>query len=170
MTDNLDRERTDLLESLTRHRMFLRQTVRDLDDQQIRQRTTVSGLTLASILKHVTHMEEMWGRFVIEGPDAIGAFDESTYEMWAEQWRVPDEVTLKELLSAYNEAAADTDELIRTVPDLSASHPLPAAPWFQPGAEWSARRVMLHLIAETSQHAGHADIIRESLDGAKTMG
>ncbi|MBV9583186.1 MAG: DUF664 domain-containing protein, partial [Chloroflexi bacterium] len=46
----------------------------------------------------------------------------------------------------------------------------PEAPWFERGARWSARRVLLHLIAETSQHAGHADIIREALDGAKTMG
>jgi Protein of unknown function (DUF664) len=47
---------------------------------------------------------------------------------------------------------------------------VPPAPWFEPGARWSARRVLLHVIAETAQHAGHADIIRESLDGAKSMG
>ncbi|WP_322752022.1 MULTISPECIES: DUF664 domain-containing protein, partial [unclassified Frankia] len=39
-----------------------------------------------------------------------------------------------------------------------------------PGARWSARRVLLHVIAETAQHAGHADIIREALDGATSMG
>jgi len=65
---------------------------------------------------------------------------------------------------------AETDELLRTLPDLNAAHPLPEAPWFPPGTSWSARRVLLHVIAETSQHAGHADIIRETLDGAKTMG
>jgi len=54
--------------------------------------------------------------------------------------------------------------------DLDASHPLPEAPWFERGARWSARRALLHIIAETAQHAGHADIIRESLDGTKTMG
>lgn len=56
------------------------------------------------------------------------------------------------------------------LPDLDMSQPLPEAPWFEAGARWSARRVLPHVLAETAQHAGHADIIRESLDGAKTMG
>ena len=56
------------------------------------------------------------------------------------------------------------------LPSLDASHPLPEAPWSEPGARWTARRVLVHLVAETAQHAGHADIIRESNDGAKSMG
>jgi hypothetical protein len=59
---------------------------------------------------------------------------------------------------------------VATLPDLDASHPLPQAPWFEPGAHWSARRTLLHILAETSQHAGHADILREAIDGQKTMG
>ena len=58
---------------------------------------------------------------------------------------------------------------MRTV-DLDCDHALPQAPWFEPGARWSARRVLLHIVAETAQHAGHADILRESIDGQKTMG
>ena len=54
--------------------------------------------------------------------------------------------------------------------DLDQDHPLPKAPWNEPGARWTARRTLLHILAETSQHAGHADIIREALDGQKTMG
>jgi hypothetical protein len=73
------------------------------------------------------------------------------------------------LLDVYEQVAGRTDDLVRTLPDLDLSHPLPEAPWFAPGARWSARRVLLHVIAETAQHAGHADILRESLDGAKTM-
>ena len=66
--------------------------------------------------------------------------------------------------------AQRTDDLVASLPDLNLSHPLPNAPWFPPGERRSARRVFLHIIAETAQHAGHADIIRESLDGAKSMG
>ena len=84
-------------------------------------------------------------------------------------FRSPGE-TLAGLLEAYANVARRTDELVATLPDLDASHPLPQAPWFEPGASWSARRVLLHVIAETAQHAGHADIIRESIDGAKSMG
>lgn len=57
---------------------------------------------------------------------------------------------------------------MRTLPDLEVSHPLPDAPWNEPGARHSARRVLIHIVAETTQHAGHADILRESIDGRTT--
>ena len=74
------------------------------------------------------------------------------------------------LLENYAQVARRTEELVMHLPDLDAAHPLPPAPWFEPGARWSARRVLLHVIAETAQHADHADIIRASLDGTKSMG
>jgi uncharacterized damage-inducible protein DinB len=163
-------ERADLLESLGLHRFFLRQTVRDLTDEQSRQRSTVSELTLASLIKHVTATEEQWVRFILEGPSAIGDFSEELAAEYGNEWRLGDDDTLASLLDRYERVARRTDELVASLPDLDAFHPLPQAPWFQPGATWSARRVLLHIIAETSQHAGHADIIRESIDGAKTMG
>ncbi|MFI1889341.1 mycothiol transferase [Streptomyces jumonjinensis] len=55
------------------------------------------------------------------------------------------------------------------LPDLDRSVPLPRTPWSPPETVyWPARRILLHLIRETAQHAGHADIIREALDGANT--
>ena len=77
--------------------------------------------------------------------------------------------TLAGLLATYDEVAAATDALVERV-DLDSDQPLPEAPWFAPGSRWTARRTLLHIIAETSQHAGHADIIREALDGQRTMG
>jgi hypothetical protein len=60
--------------------------------------------------------------------------------------------------------------LVQSSPSLDETQPVPDAPWFESGARRSIRGVLLHIIAETAQHAGHADIIRESIDGAKTMG
>ena len=90
-------------------------------------------------------------------------------EEWEAGMRMLPGETLEQVLADYDAVARRTDELVTTL-DLDASQPLPTAPWFEPGKRWSARRVLLHIVAETAQHAGHADIIRESLDGQKTMG
>ena len=164
-------ERADLLASLTRHREFLRRTTRDLSDEQAAQRSTVSALSLGGLVKHVALTERQWVRFIVEGPSAM-SFDAGpeSAQTWLDMFKMTDGETLAGLLAQYDRIAAETDELVRTLPDLDASHPLPQAPWFEQGASWSARRVLLHIIAETAQHAGHADIIRETIDGAKTMG
>jgi uncharacterized damage-inducible protein DinB len=162
-------ERADLLESLARHRGFLRFTVRDLTDEQAAQRTTASALCLGGLIKHVAATEASWMRFAVGGAEAMQS-GWSDLGDWENLFRIVDGETLAGLLDGYDRVARETDELVSTLPDLDASYPLPQAPWFEPGASWSVRRVLLHIIAETSQHAGHADILRESLDGAKTMG
>ncbi|MFO7191860.1 MULTISPECIES: DinB family protein [Thermocrispum] len=161
-------ERADLLSSLRRHRGFLRQTVRGLTDEQAAMRPTVSDLCLGGLIKHVAHCERQWVRFTEEGPGAM-SYDEGSWQAWQDQFRMLPGETLAGLLAEYDAVAAKTDALVVTA-DLDAEQPLPEAPWFEPGARWSVRRVLLHIIAETAQHAGHADIIRESIDGAKTMG
>jgi uncharacterized damage-inducible protein DinB len=167
----LTAERADLLESLAAHRHFLRYTVQGLTEEQARQRTTASELTLGGLLKHVAHQEANWVRFIVEGPEAIATpTDAAGFERWAEEFKLLPDETLDGVLAQYEEIARRTDELVRTLPDLDAAHPLPEAPWYQAGAVRSARRVFLHIVAETAQHSGHADILRESLDGQKTMG
>ncbi|GAA4856274.1 DinB family protein [Kitasatospora terrestris] len=157
-------EREDLLETLDKHRGFLRYTVRGLDDEQAARRTTASELCLGGLIKHVAGVEERWMRFATGGAEAM----RSEPVDWEGQFRMDGE-TLAALLERYEEVARRTDALVREL-DLDLAHPLPEAPWFPPGAKWSVRRVLLHVIAETAQHSGHADIIRESLDGQKTMG
>jgi hypothetical protein len=162
-------ERADLLQSLARQRHFLRHTTRGLTDQQAAQRTTASELSLGGLIKHVTLTERQWTRFIVEGPAAM-SWDEGSAGDWMAGFTMLDGETLAGLLETYAQVARQTGELVAQLPDLDAAQPLPPAPWFEPGARWSARRVLLHLIGETAQHAGHADIIRESLDGAKSMG
>src|SRR5579871_4043969 len=166
----MDAERADLLESLDKHRGLLRRTVRRLDDADAVRRTTVSELSLGGIIKHVAATEERWVAFIEKGPDAFDPVGPETAAQLASTFALAEGDTLVGVLERYAVVAQRTDDLVRSVPSLDASHPLPEAPWFPPGARWSVRRVLLHLIGETAQHAGHADIIREALDGKKTMG
>lgn len=166
--DPAGNERADLLDLLTKHRFFLRTTANGLTDEQAATRSTVSELTVGGLIKHVTFCERGWVDFILNGPSAM-ALTEETYAEHANSFRLLDGETLEGVLATYAEVAARTDALLAEV-DLNSSRPLPEAPWFAPGARWTARRVLTHIVAETAQHAGHADIIRESLDGGKTMG
>ncbi len=160
------REREDLLQSLRTHRGFLRTTVRGLSDEQAGACTTVSDLCLGGLIKHVASTEAGWVRFIEIG---AGAMDDADPDERARQFAMASGEKLADILDRYEEVAKRTDALVGYLPDLDVEQVLPEAPWFPPGTAWSARRVLLHVIAETAQHAGHADILRESLDGAKTM-
>ncbi|MFD0200605.1 MULTISPECIES: DinB family protein [Saccharothrix] len=164
-TTTASTELTDLLSTLAKHRGFLRYTVRGLTDEQARLTPTASALCLGGLIKHVRNAEEGWMRFAVSGPEPV----ENVAEDWVDGSRMLEHETLEGLLADYEETAAKTERLLADL-DLNTAHPLPVAPWFEPGASWTVRRVLLHLIAETSQHAGHADILRETIDGQKTMG
>ena len=110
----------------------------------------------------------MWMDFAVGGGQAMAGGGDAEVD-WNSRFDMAPGDTLADVLETYDQVARRTDELVATL-DLDADHALPQAPWFEPGARWSVRRVVLHIIAETSQHAGHADIIRETLDGQKTMG
>jgi len=169
-TDTMTRERADLIETLTEHRSFLERTVQGITDEQASARTTVSELCLGGIIKHVTHVEDRWADFIVNGSTVAGPPDAAAFEAHAATFRMEPGDTLAGLLTRFHEVAARTDALVASYPSLDDGHPLPPAPWFPPGASWSARRTIAHIIAETAQHAGHADIIREAIDGQKTMG
>lgn len=180
-----DAERADLLAQLATARSALTNTTRGLSDEQAGEQPTVSALCLGGLIKHVASIEEGWMRFVVEGPSAM-RYDLPDGVTWADlaagtarefpQWAIdhqndfrmlPGE-TLAGVVERYEQVAAQSGKVIDSVPDLSATHPLPEAPWNEPGAVYSVRRVLMHVIAETAQHAGHADILRETLDGQKS--
>ncbi|MFJ4709300.1 DinB family protein [Streptomyces anulatus] len=183
-TPDTDAERTDLLAALADARAALIRTVKGLGDEQAGERPTVSALCPGGLVKHVTAMEKSWLDFVTEGPSAmsfalpegvtwddLAAGTATEFPMWAiereKEFRMLSGETTAGVIRAYEEVAARSEKIILAVPDLSATHPLPEAPWNEPGGEWSVRRVLTHVLAETAQHAGHADILRETLDGRK---
>ncbi len=176
-TTTITRERADLIEALDAHRSFLLRTTAGLTDAQARHRSTVSSLTIGGLIKHVTEGEVAWTGFMaghglrdddpsIDWTDP----DPAIVEAYHQQFVMADDETLAGLLERYADVAAATDTLVATIDDLDAAYPLPPAPWFPTGSTRSVRRAITHLIAETAQHAGHADIIREAIDGQLTMG
>jgi uncharacterized damage-inducible protein DinB len=164
-------EREDLVAALAEAREFLRHTVRGLTDEQARLRPTDSKLCLGGLIKHVAAMEAQWVRFIVDGPspaDDVDGWDSPRIAEFQATFTFVDE-SLEEVLAEYARVAERTDRAVRELSDLNATHPLPKAPWSE-GGIWSHRRTLLHILAETTQHSGHADIIRESIDGQKTMG
>ncbi len=156
MTMELD----ELLHELNDQRRTFRVTMRGLTAAEAVKRTTVSELTLGGLLKHLTWCERGWTHIMTEQPlPPPGMLDFEQYT-----WTGGD---FEELLASYDEAVRATDEAVRTA-SLDHLVPLPSAPWDPDPQPMSIRRIVLHLIRETAQHAGHADILREMLDGQST--
>lgn len=164
MPTHEDAETRDLLATLKGQKDFLSFTAQGLTDEQARLTPTVSELHIGGIIKHVTSTERGWVAFMGGGDMAAAAGD-----WWAGHHMGEDE-TLADLLADFARCADETEAAVLALPSLDVENPLPEAPWFEPGATWTARMVLLHLIGEISHHAGHADIIRETIDGQKTMG
>ncbi|MFI1935606.1 DinB family protein [Streptomyces purpureus] len=161
---SLPGEHGELLHALGEQRALLLLTVRGITDAQAAQRTTVSELTLGGIIKHLARGERVWTQVMVRGD---GELPQGMLEV--DQYRMVEGETLAGLLEQYAAAAEGTERSVAAVADLGRSVPLPQSPWSPPETvHWSARRILLHLIRETAHHAGHADIIREALDGAST--
>lgn len=163
-------ESTAAVAMLEKHRALFLVTVAGLTDDQARLTPTVSTLSLGGLVKHVAAVEATWLDFIEHGApeQTIGweNADAAAYEAFSNGFTLVPAETLGRVVAEYEKVAAV--ELAGSV-DLSASHQLPKAPWFTDEA-WSNARVLMHVVAETAQHAGHADIIREAIDGQHSMG
>ena len=172
-TAQLSGERADLLDRLGMQRTLFRYTAQGLTDEQATSAPTVSALSIGGLIKHVAYVEKRWANFIVEGAPSMAhgpdGFSEAAVRDHTNSFVLLPGETLAGVLDEYTAIAERTDELIRTT-DLDASQELPKAPWFPPNARWTARRTLLHILAETAQHAGHADIVREAIDGQKSMG
>ena len=147
----------------------LRIAAHGLTDEQARQAASVSSLTVGTLLKHVTAMEEAWMARVAAAPGPADADQRPMAERaaaHADDFVMHEDETLDAILARYDDRCRRTEDAIPGL-DLDTPVPVPSAPWFPAGSPpWSIRWVLLHLVEEVARHAGHADIIRESIDGA----
>ena len=154
-------ERDGLLGYLAQQRYVLGLTAYGLTDEQARATPSASPLSVGGLVKHVSAVERFWIGLVLERQDEPEGDYESNFVL------LPGE-TLRGVLDRYEDVAKQTETALAGIEDLGRAVPVPrGVPWFPSDVEaWSVRWVLLHLIVETSRHAGHADIIRESIDGA----
>jgi hypothetical protein len=150
-------ERNGLLVFLDAQRAALRNSVKGITEFQAHQIASASTMSLISLLHHVNRMEQRWTQVAIVGRPLPGVWPVTDP---AADFRVGPDERVANVLAAYAGTAAETNRIVAGVPDLGqlcadvvSSH-------------LSVRWVLLHLIEETARHAGHADIIRESIDGA----
>jgi uncharacterized damage-inducible protein DinB len=154
-------ERHALLQFLAAQRASLRRAVHGLTDEQAAARSTVSALSLSGLIKHAARCERNWIDLM------TGAADPAAPRgAWEDEFRMVGEETLAHWLEEYEAVALHTEKAVAGLPDLDGTVALPEAPWFPPGARRTSRWILLHLVEEAARHAGHADIIRESIDGA----
>ena len=137
----------------------LRTAAHGLTDEQAKQRPCRSTLSVGGILKHVTH--------VLRGRTQPRVVDADGYAAFADSFVLRDDESLEGALAAFDEVRA------AVLTDVRATDP--AAPTTEPPAPWYGRSeptpsvqryALLHLVEELARHAGHADVLREELDGA----
>ncbi|WP_309080610.1 DinB family protein [Zhihengliuella sp.] len=163
-------EKSSLLAFLNQQHQNFRTVAYGLTDDQARLAPTASTLSVGALIKHAAACEAGWVDRIAAAPGYPAAdsvpFEEAA-AAYAAQYRMSEADTLEGLLAALDEQERITETIVQAA-DLDADVPVPRnAPWFPRDIEaWSVRWVLGHLIEELSRHAGHADIIRESVDGA----
>ncbi|MGW4835568.1 DinB family protein [Streptomyces globisporus] len=159
------RERDDLLAMVADQRINFLYTVAGLTDEQARTRSTVSELTLGGIVKHLADVQRSWLSVI----DGTAAPEVGWADLDPDGNRMTDDESLAAHVEAFHAAAEAFDRAVREEADLDREVTLPRYPWSPPQpVVWAVRHVLLHVFREIAHHSGHADIVREALDGAST--
>ncbi|MGD9987528.1 DinB family protein [Pseudonocardia sp.] len=123
--------------------------VEDAPEPQVRTAGVPSGTNLLGLLNHLTFVEE-------------ATFLGTHVRSWPATFRASPGDTVGEVVARYRDAVARADRVLDTCDDLGAPVPRPASGKPAPSVRWA----LAHMIEETGRHAGHADILREQIDGA----
>lgn len=161
MPPSTDTETDTLLCYLRQQRDGVRNASYGLTREQLRATPCRSELSVGGLIKHVTNTEGMWVETLQGRPPAGG---ESAY---VDSFRLSPDDSAETLLAALDAQTARTEEAVHRLESLDFKVQLREAPWLPRDPEgFSGRWILVHLIEEIARHAGHADIIREELDGA----
>lgn len=147
----------------------LRASAHGLTEEQARLTPTRSALSIGGIIKHTSHViaapEEKKAR-VEEG----GEITQDAYAAFMDTFALRADETLSETIATFDRRRIAVVEWIRST-DPSAEQTVPPAPWYgvMNSSQAAMRYSFGHFIEELARHAGHADIIREQIDGATSL-
>jgi hypothetical protein len=147
-------ERSVLLGYLTYFRTVLARKVEGVSDEDARRTACPpSALTLLGLIRHMTDVERWWFRRVMQAEEIEGLFDDE------EEWRVPVDATVADALAAYWDEIGTIDSYLATA-DLDGRNL-----GGEDAGSHALRRLVTHMIEEYARHCGHADLLREAIDG-----
>ena len=163
-------ERQTLLEFLRFNQNAFFAVAYGLTDEQARSKPSVSALSVGGLVKHAAGVQRGWMERVKAAPN-FPPRDERPFEeqmaSYEDEYVMRDDEALDQLLDGLRR---QNEETLRLFEEADWDTPVPVphdVPWFPQDVDsWTVRWVALHLIEELTRHAGHCDIIRESLDGA----
>ena len=155
-------EQEGLLGFLAQARHLLRLTAYGLTPEQLRAAPSASELSVGGLIKHCASTEEQWLGTIRKEPQTVD------YAAYADNFRLADGETIEEVFARYDRVAGQLEQTVAEIGDLGFTIPIDhSVPWNRKDLDhWTLRWVLLHLIEETARHNGHADIVRESVDGA----
>ena len=158
-------DETDAKKTLHRYLQSAREAVlwkaSGLDEYDARRPLTATGTNLLGLVKHLAMVEAAYFGSVFERPfpERLPWWDDDAGDN-ADMW-VTEAETRDDVVDLYRRVWEHADATIDAL-ELDASGKVP---WFSP-PDVTLHRMLVHVIAETSRHAGHADIVREQVDGA----
>ncbi|GAA2062866.1 DinB family protein [Streptomyces albiaxialis] len=154
-------ERGALLAYLEAQRGAFRRALHGLTEEQARSAPSASECSVLGLLKHVTVGEEGWVR-KFKGEETRPSSEQMAE--WQSGWTPAPEETIEVLIARNERVAAETEAAVRALSSLDETFVSPKYPWDE-GGERSWRWGLLHLMEELARHAGHVDVIRETIDG-----
>ncbi|HYJ70499.1 MAG TPA: DUF952 domain-containing protein [Nocardioidaceae bacterium] len=150
-------ERTTLLEYLRDQRLTFEMKCDGLDAEQMARRSVPpSTMSLLGLVRHLAAVEHSWFRRVMDGQDIPRLYRSEIDRDLDFNGAVADPAVVDDAWRTWRAEMAFTDEWIANAPDLGVTDPT---------GEDSLREVVVHLIREYARHCGHADLLRERIDG-----
>ena len=151
-------ERTTLVEFLDYFRAVLERKVHGLDDEQIRVRIAASSIDLLGLVRHLAEVERWWFRVAFTAEVDSGIFGDDDPDI---EWHHTADDTLADALHHWHAEVDRAREIVSAAPSLDT---LAALRGSRRG-DVSLRWILVHMIEEYARHCGHADLIREAIDG-----